>query len=75
MPRASKGGGHYRSAISGRYVTNAHGNRSPRTTVRESTSGGASGGGGVSYRSAISGRYVTAAHAKRSPNTTVRETS
>ncbi|MDQ3316437.1 MAG: hypothetical protein M3522_03780, partial [Actinomycetota bacterium] len=25
-----------RSAISGRYVTTAHGNRSPRTTVRES---------------------------------------
>lgn len=33
----SKGsGGKYRSAISGRYVTAAHGRRSPRTTVRES---------------------------------------
>ena len=29
-------GGKYRSAISGRYVTTAHGQRSPRTTVRES---------------------------------------
>ncbi len=29
------GGGEYRSAISGRYVTAAHGRRSPRTTVRE----------------------------------------
>lgn len=28
--------GKYRSAISGRYVTAAHGRRSPRTTVRES---------------------------------------
>lgn len=33
----SKGsGGKYRSAISGKYVTAAHGRRSPRTTVRES---------------------------------------
>lgn len=32
----SKGsGGKTRSAISGRYVTAAHGRRSPRTTVRE----------------------------------------
>ena len=28
--------GKYRSAISGRYVTKAHGQRSPRTTVKES---------------------------------------
>ena len=27
--------GKYRSAISGRYVTKKHGERSPRTTVRE----------------------------------------
>ena len=31
-------GGKYRSAISGRYVTSAHGQRSPKTTVRESPS-------------------------------------
>jgi len=29
-------GGKYRSAISGRYVTQQHGQRSPRTTVKES---------------------------------------
>lgn len=29
-------GGKYRSAISGRYVTKAHGTRSRRTTVKES---------------------------------------
>lgn len=32
-------GGKYRSAISGRYVTSAHGRSSPRTTVSESPSG------------------------------------
>jgi len=67
----SKSGGHYRSAISGRYVTSAHGKRSPSTTVREA--GGKSGSTGGSYRSAISGRFVTAAHGKRSPGTTTHE--
>lgn len=66
-----KGGGHYRSAISGRYVTTAHGQRSPRTTVCESS--GKSGSTGGAYRSAISGRFVTAAHGKRSPGTTTHE--
>lgn len=61
----------YRSAISGRYVTSGHGQRSPRTTVRESTSSG--GSSGPHFRSAISGRYVTTAHGERSPRTTVRE--
>ena len=38
MARNSKKGskGKYRSAITGRYVTAAHGKRSPRTTVKES---------------------------------------
>lgn len=68
----SKGkGGSYRSAISGRYVTAAHGIRSPRTTVFES--GGKSGSTGGSYRSAITGKFVTKAHGVRSPHTTVRE--
>ncbi len=67
-----KGGGSYRSAISGRYVTAKHGKASPRTTVKEST--GASKGSGVHYRSAISGRYVTSAHGMASPRTTVKET-
>jgi len=66
-----KGGGHYRSAISGRFVTARHGKASPRTTVRESS--GKSGSSGPHYRSAISGRYVTTKHGKTSPNTTVRE--
>lgn len=66
-----KSGGHYRSAISGRFVTNSHGKASPRTTVHENS--GPSGSSGPHYRSAISGRYVTNAHGKASPNTTVRE--
>lgn len=66
-----KGGGSYRSASSGRYVTAAHGQRSPSTTVHEA--GGRSGSTGGSYRSAISGRFVTAAHGQRSPNTTTHE--
>lgn len=66
-----KGGGSYRSAVSGRFVTSVQGRRSPSTTVRESS--GKSGSSGLHYRSAISGRYVTTAHGKRSPNTTVSE--
>lgn len=66
-----KGGGHYRSAISGRFVTSGHGRRSPRTTVREAA--GRSGITGGRYRSAISGRFVTTSHGRRSPSTTVRE--
>ena len=65
------GGGHYRSAISGRFVTAKHGKASPRTTVRESSSKSGSTGG--AYRSAISGRFVTTKHGKSSPNTTVHE--
>ena len=65
-----KGGG-YRSAISGRFVTAKHGRASPRTTVHESASSGASQG--AHYRSAISGRYVTTAHGKNSPRTTLKE--
>lgn len=66
-----KGSGSYRSAKSGRFVTAAHGKRSPNTTVREAS--GKSGSTGGSYRSAISGRFVTAAHGKRSPSTTTQE--
>jgi hypothetical protein len=71
MSKSSSGGGHYRSASSGRYVTSAHGKASPRATVREAS--GPSGSSGGHYRSAISGRYVTNAHGKASPHTTVRE--
>lgn len=64
-------GGHFRSAISGRYVTTQHGKSSPNTTVREPS--GPSGSSGGHYRSAISGRYVTTGHGKASPRTTVKE--
>lgn len=65
------GGGGYRRAISGRYVTTKHGKASPRTTVHEVP--GKSGSSGPHYRSAISGRYVTTKHGKASPRTTVKE--
>lgn len=69
---SSGGGGNHRSARTGRYVTEAHGRRSPGTTVREAP--GASGdGSGSHYRSAGTGRYVTAKHGKASPDTTVKE--
>lgn len=66
-----KSGGPYRSAISGRYVTAAHGRRSPGTTVHEAP--GKSGSTGGSHRSASSGRFVTGAQGRRSPNSTTRE--
>ena len=68
----SKGkGGSYRSASSGRFVTTAHGQRSPQTTVKHAHGGGGSAGG--TYRSAISGRFVTTAHGRRSPDTTIKD--
>lgn len=67
----SNSGGSYRSAGSGRYVTAAHGQRSPGTTVHEA--GGKSGSTGGASRSAGSGRFVTAAHGKSSPGTTTHE--
>lgn len=71
MGKGTRSGGHYRSAISGRYVTTGHGKASPRTTVHEPS--GPSGSSGPHYRSAISGRYVTNQHGKANPRTTVRE--
>ena len=69
MAKKLGGGGYFRSAISGRYVTKAHGKRSPSTTVFEKTGGGSTG----SARSAKSGRFVTETQAKRNPRTTVKE--
>lgn len=71
MAGKSNSGGGYRSAKSGRYVTNVHGKSHPRTTVKEAP--GKSGPMGGSYRSAISGRFVSAKHGKANPSTTVRE--
>ena len=69
MAKKSGSGGHYRSAISGRYVTKTHGKRSPDTTVFEKTGGGPTG----SARSAKSGHFVTDGHANRNPRTTLKE--
>lgn len=69
MAKKAGGGGHFRSAISGRYVTSAHGKRSPNTTVFERSGGGSTG----SARSAKTGRFVTESYANRNPKTTVKE--
>jgi hypothetical protein len=61
------GGGHFRSAISGRYVTTAHGQRSPNTTVFERS--GPSGLTHGATRSAITGQFVRGGN----PNNTTRE--
>lgn len=71
MAGKSKVGGNYRSAKSGRYVTKAHGQSHPRTTVKETR--GKSGSTRGSYRSAISGQFVTAKHGKANPKITLRE--
>ena len=57
-----KGSGPYRSAISGRYVTTAHGQRSPHTTVQEAP--GRSGSVNGATRSAISGQFVNGGNSK-----------
>lgn len=60
-----------RSAITGRYISNAAAARHPRTSVSTSPSGNR--GSATTNRSAITGRYVTPATAARHPNTTVTE--
>lgn len=60
----------HRSAISGRYISNAAAARHPRTSVTES---GANRSSGTHHRSAISGRFITPAAAARHPNTSVTE--
>ncbi len=70
MAKGKGGGGSYRRAISGRYVTAARSKRSPSAMVREADGGGSTGG---TYRSTISGRFVTTAHRKRSPEPTIKD--
>ncbi len=61
----------HRSAISGRYISNAAAARHARTSVTESS--GASKSNGTHNRSAISGRYISNAAAARHPNTSITE--
>lgn len=71
MANGKGSGGHYRSAISGRYVTEKHGKASPSTTVKEAS--GPHGSSGSHYRSAISGQFVTTKYGKANPRTTVKD--
>lgn len=60
----------HRSAITGRYISNAAAARHPRTSITES---GANRSSGTHHRSSISGRYITPAAAARHPKTSVTE--
>jgi hypothetical protein len=60
----------HRSAISGRYISNAAAARHPKTTVTES---GGNKSTGTHSRSAITGRYISDAAAARHPNPSVTE--
>lgn len=59
-----------RSAITGRYISNAAAARWPNSSVRES---GANSGSGVHHRSAITGHFITGAAAARWPNSSLTE--
>ena len=60
----------HRSAITGRYISNAAAARHPKTSVTES---GGNKSSGTHNRSAISGRYISSAAAARHPNPSVTE--
>jgi hypothetical protein len=59
-----------RSAITGRYISNAAAARHPRTSVVEN---GANRSAGTHHRSAITGHFISAAAAARHPNTSITE--
>ncbi len=59
-----------RSAITGRYISNAAAARHTHTSV---TTSGASHATGAVNRSAITGHYISNAAAARWPNSSVRE--
>lgn len=61
----------HRSAISGRYISNAAAARHPKTSVTESS--GSNKSAGTHHRSAITGHYISDAAAARHPNTSVTE--
>ena len=61
----------HRSAITGRYISNAAAARHPQTSVTEAPGGNQSTG--THYRSAITGQYISEAAAARHPNTSVAE--
>jgi len=63
-------GSHFRSAITGRYISKSAAARHPRTSLSES---GPNRSSGTHYRSAITGRFVRSAAAARHPNTSVQE--
>ena len=61
----------YRSAKTGRYISEKAAKRSPSTTVKESSK--PSSGKRTVHRSAKTGQFTTSEKAKRSPSTTLKE--
>jgi len=60
----------YRSANSGRFVTEGKAAANPKTTVSETRGGGSTHG---AHRSAITGKFVNNAAAARWPNKTIKD--
>ncbi len=60
----------HRSAITGRYISNAAAARHPKTSVTES---GGNTSTGTHNRSAITGHYISNAAAARHPKTSITE--
>lgn len=67
--KESSGGSHFRSAVTGQFVTGQQAQSSPRTTVQETRGGGSTG----RHRSADTGQFVTQSYAESHPRTTVKE--
>lgn len=62
-------GKNYRSAKTGKFVSEKYANSHPATTLGEARGGGSTG----SSRSAKTGRFVSDKYAKTHPTTTVKE--
>jgi len=62
-------GKNYRSAKTGKFVSQKYAKSHPATTLGEARGGGSTG----SPRSAKSGRFVSNKYAKTHPSTTVKE--
>lgn len=70
MPKRSEPGKNYRSAKSGRFVTEGYANKHPSTTLGETRGGGSTHG---THRSAKTGEFVKASYANRNKSTTVKD--
>jgi len=70
MTKSSGSGKSYRSAKSGRFVTEGYANKHPTTTLGEKRGGGSTHG---THRSAKTGEFVKAGYANRHKSTTIKD--